>query len=211
MCNVDYQSPFEQQRETALRKTKATNYAKHEQNYNLDAQTTDMLQAQGIDHQQFQNLSGTIFQHQLFCEAANCYKKIAKIIFYHGVKHSLLVPSILQLAQASFESTKLEIFDLSIQLNDLADLLAETSLSVCKGVIESTFNLIDMSMHPMRTAQQLGTLLVPVLRTLGGALNAYNHESSVYVQHLQAAQQAFGSDIQIFNQMCELCKQEFVQ
>lgn len=211
LYNMDYQSLFDQQRKTALHQTKATNYAQYEQNYSFDSQTTGMLQAQGIHHQKFQSLSGTIFQHQLFCEAADCYKKTAKIIFQHAVKHSLLAPSIVQLAQASFESTKLEIFDLSIQLNNLADLLAETSLSVCKGVIESTCNLVDMGMHPIRTVQQIGTLLVPVLRTLGGALNAYDHESSVYVQHLQVAQQAFGSDIQIFNQMCKLCKQECAQ
>lgn len=202
-------SPFQKDRKEALLKTKANGYATYEQNYHVDAQTTALLAIHGIDHQHCQSLSGTVFQHQLFQEAAACYKKAAKIMFDHAVKNSLIAPYVLQLAQTSFESTKVEIFDLSMQLNDLAELLAETSLSVFKAVVESTCNLIDMVWNYKQTAKQISQLLVSVLQTLGGALNAYDYQSSLHVQHIQAVEQAFGADICAFNQLCDLSKKEF--
>ena len=202
-------SPFQKDRKEALLKTKANGYATYEQNYHVDAQTTALFAIHGIDHQRYHNLSGTVFQHQLFQEAAACYKKATKIMFDHAVKNSLIVPYVLQLAQASFESTKVEIFDLSMQLNDLAELLAETSLSVFKALVESTCNLIDMVWNYKQTAKQISQLLVSVLQTLGGALNAYDYQSSLHVQHIQAVEQAFGADICAFNQLCDLSKKEF--
>ncbi len=47
------------------------------------------------------------------------------------------------------------------------------------------------------------------MQTLGGALNAYDYQSSLHVQHIQAVEQAFGADICAFNQLCDLSKKEF--
>lgn len=48
-----------------------------------------MLIAQSIDMQQFQNVSGTRFQHQLYDEIAECYKKVAKVLLEQHIKNSL--------------------------------------------------------------------------------------------------------------------------
>ena len=209
--DLNYVSSYQKQREEALSKTKANGGIQFEKNYNLDNQTAGMLQAHGVDHSQFKSLAGTLFQHQLFQEVAQTYKKAAKIIFEYQLNNSLIIPHVVAFAQASFACTKAESIDLSMKLSDIADILAETSLSACKGIVESTCNLADMIMHPYHTAKQLGRILVPTLRLLGGALIVYDSDSTQCIGNREVAQQVFDNDIQAFNQMCALSKQEFVK
>ena len=200
----NYISPYQQQRESALQQTIDQNCEQVIQSHEFDAQTMGMLQAEGIDHYQFHDLAGTVFQHQLFKEVAQHYKNVATIIFEYSIKNSCIVPDILEFAQATFDATKMEQLGLAVQLSDIAGLLAETSLSICKGQIESLCGLTEALYHPKRTAKQLGQALVPILRTLGGAMVEYDHEGSGCVTSMQAAQQVFGNDLQSFNQMCDL-------
>lgn len=211
LSDLHYISSFQRQREEALLKTKATGYARYEKKYNFDVQTAGMLTAQGVDYEQFKSLSGTLFQHQLFQEVAESYKKVAKIVFEYQLKDSFINPHVIAFAQASFACTKLEAVDVSMRLSDIADILAESSFSVCKGIIESACNLVDMVTSPYHTAKQLGRILVPILRFLGGALILYDSDSTQCINNREVAQQVFDNDIQAFNQMCEFSKQEFIK
>lgn len=200
-----------QSRVQALERTKQDGYKERVQTHLLDVQTQGMLQAHGIHHKQFQDVSGTIFQHQLFNEIATCYKKIAKIAFDYQIRNSLFVPAILDLGNVAFDVTKQQVFSFAMQLNDLADFMAESSLSCCKGVIGSACNFIDMYvLHPGQTAQQLTNIMVSVLHTVGAALHAMDNSPS-YAQQLQSMQKAFDNDIQKFTQMCELSRQAYAQ
>ena len=208
--NLDYASPYQAHREVALQKTVNQGYANHVQTHMVDDQTAGMLQAEGIDYKQLHDLAGTVFQHQLFKEVAQHYKNAAKIMFEYSIKNSCMVPHILEFAQSAFDATKMEQFGLAMQLSDVAELLAETSLSICKGPIQSLCGLTEALYHPKRTAKQLGQALVPILRTLGGAMAEYDHEGSACVTSMVAAQKAFGNDMQSFNQMCDLSKHAFL-
>ncbi len=68
-------SPYSNDRALALKQTIDSGYKKDIKTYVLDAQTTGMLMARDIDIQQLNNVSGTLFQHQLYGEVADCYKK----------------------------------------------------------------------------------------------------------------------------------------
>ncbi len=209
--NLSQASTYLEDRQQALDKTKQEKYKEHVQTHELDAQTEAMLQAHGIDNKQFKQLSGTIFQHQLFDEIVLYYKKIAKVAFEYQIKNSLLVPGVLDLGSSAFDATRQQLFPFAMQLNDLAEFMADSSLSLCKGVIESACDFVDMYvLHPIHTAKQFTNLTMSILHTLGGALHVMDTSSS-HVQHFQSMQKAFDYDIHKFHAMCELSRQAYAQ
>lgn len=207
-----YVSPYQQEREMALQKTKEQDYKQHQEHYELDPQTAGMLMAQGIDHKPHQRLSGTVLQHQLFKEIMNSYKKVAKACFDVGLRNSEIGYLAVAFGHAGFVATGLEIFPEALRLADLADFLAETSVSVCKGFVGSMCNFVEMYiLHPRETAKQFAKMLVPMLQTIGGALNAYDTDCVTPVYNRKSSQQAFDKDLQKFNQMCVSLKHEFAK
>tara|TARA_Y100000588_G_C14244214_1_gene920735 strand:- start:241 stop:2190 length:1950 start_codon:yes stop_codon:yes gene_type:complete len=155
----DEQSPYFHERQLALQQTQQEGYQQHEKSYDVGSD----VQALGAKPEQFKKLSGTLFQHQLFKEIAQCYKKTAKIVFEHQIRNSIFVPSILEFAQSSFQAVGCEQLALAMQLNDLCDTLAETSLSFCKGAIGSMCNFVDTYvLHLDRTVASIGKIMMSV-------------------------------------------------
>ena len=204
--NLDKRSRYVDDRQLALQATVNDDSRQHEKSYEIAAD----VQALGVNPQKFQKLSGTIFQHQLFKEIADCYKKSAKIIFEHHIKGTMFVPAVLEFAERSFEAVGCQQLAVAMQLNDLCDCLAETSLSICKGVVSSAADFIDCYMlHPQQTVQELVHMFTAVTRTLGGALAVCDTDAVHAGQNMKAMQDQFQLDIANFNTMSELCRQSY--
>jgi len=201
------ESSFYAKRTQALAQTAQEGYQKYEASHAVDAQTAGMLEAHGIDSKQFQSLSGTVFQHQLFKECADHYKKAAKALFEHGLRNSGMVGHIVEITNIAFASTQQEACALAVTLSDIAEILADTSLSLCKGLIEYGCNTIDM----LRNPQQLAGALVRGIQFIGGALSVYDQQGSVGFTNMQACRQLFADDVVLFNQMCEISKKHYVE
>lgn len=205
-------SSCHQQRQQALEQTISDGGKHYVKNHAVDIQTQAFMQIEGIDNHQFKALSGTVFSHQLFQECADHYQKVAKIFFKYGLKNSTLIPHIINCTQAAFEGTKYEQFSLAIQLSDIAEILADFSVGVWKGVIEKACNFIDLFRHPKQlvvAAEHLAASLIRITQTLGGALAVYDQEGVVGVTSLHACQQSFGDDVLLFNQMSDLSRGQF--
>ncbi|MBI2259958.1 MAG: hypothetical protein HYU67_13795 [Flavobacteriia bacterium] len=212
--NSEYISSYYQSRQQALKETIEDGGKQHIKTYDIDAQTQALLQMQGINHHQFKSLASSIFGHQLFQECADHYKKSAKIVFEYGLKNSTLIPHLINFTQAAFQGTKYEEFALAIELSNVAELLANFSVGACKGAIEKVCNFIDLFRDPKQLvimAKHLTASLIRITQTLGGALAAYDQEGIVGVTNLQACQESFGNDIALFNQVCGLSREHFLQ
>ncbi|MBP9764927.1 hypothetical protein KBD08_01165 [Candidatus Babeliales bacterium] len=207
LCHSSYGSSYHNDRQHALQHTQAQSYAKTEQTHELDAQTAGMLEAHGIDSKKFQSLSGTVFQHQLFKECADHYKKAAIAVFEQGLKNSGIVAHVIEITNVAFASTQQESCAWAVTLSDIAEVLADTSLSLCKGLIESGCSTLEIICNP----KQLVGAMTRGMQFLGGALAAYDQQPTVGVVHLQACQQAFADDVVLFNQMCDLSKKHFIE
>ena len=161
------QSPYFYERQLALQQTKVDKYQQYIKTYDI----TPDVQAFGVKPEQFKKLSGTLFQHQLFGEIAQCYKKTAKIVFEHQIRNSIFVPSILEFAQSSFQAIGCDQLALAMQLNDLCDTLAETSLSFCKGAVGGMCNFVDtFVLHLDHTVTSIVTLLGKTMKFVGEAM-----------------------------------------
>lgn len=214
VSNSEYVSSYQRDRQKALEQTIVDGGKKYVKTYEVDAPTQALMQMQGIDYQQFKNLSGTIFSHQIFQECAQHYKKAAKVIFEYGLKNSTLVPHILEFTKAAFIGTQYEQFAVAVQLSDIAEILADISVGASKGIISYACNMIDLVRDPKQiiiAAKHLTCSLIRVTQTLGGALVKYDQEGTLGVTSLQACQQAFGDDMALFNQMSDVSKQNFVE
>jgi hypothetical protein len=212
--NTDYVSPYQSNRQQALQQTINDGGKKHVKTHDIDIQTKAFMQTQGIDHRQFESLSGTIFSHQLFQECADHYKKAAKVVYEYGLKNSIIIPHLLEFTKAAFIGTQHEQFALAVNLSDIAEILSEISVGACKGVIKYGANLIDIVRDPKQLvigAKHLAESLAKILHTLGGALVSYDQEGAVGVTNLQACQASFGNDMILFNQVCDISKAHFNQ
>ncbi len=212
--NFDYVSSYQNHRQQALQQTINDSGKKHIKTHDVDVQTKAFMQTQGIDHRQFESLSGTIFSHQLFQECAEHYKKAAKIVYGYGLKNSVIIPHLLEFTKAAFVGTQYEQFTLAVQLSDIAEILSEISVGACKGLIKYGANLIDVVRDPKQivtAAKHLAESLAKILHTLGGALVSYDQEGAVGVTNLQACQTSFGNDMILFNQICDVSKAHFNQ
>jgi hypothetical protein len=205
--NSDYVSSYQQSREQALKQTISDGGKKYTKTHDVDVQTKAFMQTQGIDHRQFESLSGTVFSHQLFQECADHYKQAAKVVYEYGLKNSVLIPHLIEFTKAAFIGTQHEEFALAVTLSDIAEILAESSLRVCKGVIESCCDLIDIVRHP----KELAKSLCLVLRFLGGSLAVYDQEGAVGISSLAACKQTFDGDLVVFNQICDASREHFTQ
>lgn|GEM_PF-1601397 len=209
-----YVSVYHEKREQALNQTVEDGGKQHVQTHKIDAQTQAFMQVHGIDNRQFESLSGTIFSHQLFQECADHYKKVASLVYEYGLKNSAIIAHILEFTKTAFIGTEYEQFVLAAKLSDVAEILSDISVGACKGVIKYGANVIDVARDPKQLvimAQHLSASLVRVCEMLGGALVSYDQESVAGIVSLQACQQAFGSDIVLFNQACDAFLEQFNQ
>lgn len=205
-------SSYQQSREQALNQTIFDGGKKHVKTYDIDLQTKAFMQTQGIDHRQFESLSGTIFSHQLFQECTDHYKKAAKVIYEYGMKNSILIPHLVEFTKAALIGTQHEQFALAVQLSDVAEVLADISVGACKGVIKYAADMIDLARNPKQleaTAKHLTYSLLRSTQTLGAALATYDQEGVVGITNLQRCSQSFGDDMILFNQMCDLSREHF--
>lgn len=211
-CDDSCISSYQQQREQALQQTIQDGGKQHIQTHAIDPQTQVFMQLHDIDHHQFESLSGTIFSHQLFQEAAEHFKKAAKGVFEYGLKNSTMISHLVSFAQVTFESTKAGQFVLATRLSDIAEMMADGLLQMCKGVIECGCNIIDVFRYPKQFAKQLAMGVIALSAMEGGAMAAYDNESStVGISSYDACFQAFDGNMILFNQMCDIARQQFEQ
>ncbi|MBI2345280.1 hypothetical protein HYV10_04415 [Candidatus Dependentiae bacterium] len=200
-----YISSYYQQREQALQQTINDGGKQHVRGYELDTQTQALLQMQGIDHHQFKSLSGTIFSHQLFCECADHYQRAAKVVFEYGLKNSVLIHHLINFIQAAFEGTKYEQFALAVNLSNMAEILANSSVSICKGILRSPIELIDLSLH----AKQLAASLFKLTLNLGQILVAYDGIDSTNLISTKIEQKLADENAQIVHELCSISRSNF--
>lgn len=209
LMNGDYQSVYQKERELALQKTVQQNYVQHEQTYEIDEQVAGVLMAHGKDYQQYQALSGTVLQHQLFKESLSCIKKVAKRCFNAGLHTMLLGSSSIDFASAGFLATELELIELAVASNDMAEFLAETLESISVGIVKAACNVVDQFvLHPKQAAENFSYMLISVLQILGGAANQYD-AGLVPIFNARSSQEAFDKNLLVCNKLCADLKEDF--
>ena len=160
---------IQQQRTQALQQTIDHGYQQYAKTYELHPKITGMLMAHNQNYQQFEQLSGTIFQHQLYSEVFNIFNQCNSIHNHYQFHDSTLLPHILEFGLTSIDATQDEHLPLALQLNNLCHSLSSYSLAIYQGIFDGACDCIDMIVDAPQTILHLCTALTNVIE---GCINS---------------------------------------
>ena len=210
------ESTYSKDRQNALKQTQQTRYVKKIKSHEVDSQTAGFLQAQGISTQRFNNVSGTVLQHELIDEVLACYRKTAKACFEYGLRASYMIGSASDIENLSLECIEREHVILAAQLNDYADALTEATISIGKGALGSVEGFVNLAMaivnDPTKIVELVESISKPfigVARVVGSFLaSGYNDALEDSELQDRLAEQ-FNHEFDDCYATCKLCVNEF--
>lgn len=196
------------ERKQALIQTKEQSYQKYTQSHNLDAQTVGFLTAHHVDHAMLQNISGTTLQHELVDEVIGTYKKAAKAVFEYGLQGSYLIPETIYAANVSLD---INVHDddvvVAAYISDLADSMAEVTLSIGRAVKRSVAGAVDIIMHPGQIPELVTSLMLPIVKIVNfcGNFLIINDGMTETLEEFQRSCELRRQECEQFKQIGALC------
>ncbi len=126
-------------RERALEQTKAEQYASHEKQYDLPAQTLGYLVSENMDMHAYGHFFGTALQHQLHQETCNVFDQVALQTMEHKQPVCFTKQAFL-FAQAVYETNKKDWIAVAGAMSDIAQQLA----FVAQDMYENPYEYIQV-------------------------------------------------------------------